>query len=291
MSSGNQNMPVSQLYGEQSVRSLTTGTLSGLGKHIYETLGGIGWTRQLPAENRKAIKNKGVDVIIHCAFNSRYSHTVNSDCLYAYLADNVLLTDELVSIPHQKFILLSTVAVYPRDPGPHLENEVINLDAVSGIYEITKLSSESIVRQHCSNYLILRCAGLLGKYARKNSLIRILDDESCTLTLSGDSRFYYVLHPDVSDFIQFAIKEDIRGIYNLSSTKDVSLAEIADLFGKKVNFGNFFYHLGTIDNSKITSIFPSFNKTSKEVIMQFVRERDLVGKSVCVSPARQVRCR
>ena len=49
---------------------LTTGTLSGLGKHIYENLGGIGLTRYLSTEDRERIKSRGADTIIHCAFNS-----------------------------------------------------------------------------------------------------------------------------------------------------------------------------------------------------------------------------
>ena len=252
------------------MRILTTGILSGLGKHIYEKFGGLGWTRQLSTEDREEIKHKGVDVIIHCAFNSRQS--VDSDSLYNYTADNVLLTEELVSLPHQKFIFISSVDVYPRREGLCSEDEVIDVNAVNGIYGITKLMSEAIVRQHCPDYLILRCVSLLGKYSRKNSLIRIIEDEPCTLTLSGDSRLNYILHSDVSDFIQFAIKNDVQGIYNVASTENVTLSAVSDMLDKQVNFGTYRYDVGNIDNSKISFIFPVFSRTSKEVINQFVRE-------------------
>jgi len=252
------------------MRVLTTGILSGLGKHIYEKFGGLGWTRQISTEDCEGIKRKGVDVIIHCAFNSRQS--VDSDSLYDYVADNLLLTEELVYIPHQKFIFISSVDVYPR-PGLRAENEVIDVNDASGIYGITKLMSEAIVRQHCSNHLILRCVALLGRYSRKNSLIRIIEDEPCALTLSGDSRFNYILHSDVSDFIRFAMKHDIRGIYNVSSSENVVLSAVADMLGKQVNFGAYPYDVGDIDNSKISSIFPVFKKTSKEVVTQFIEER------------------
>ncbi|MBI4529882.1 MAG: NAD(P)-dependent oxidoreductase [Candidatus Latescibacteria bacterium] len=253
------------------MRILITGTLSGLGKHLYETFGGIGWIRQTPATDREKIRRTGVDVLIHCAWNSRQS--VTSDCLYTYVADTVLLTEEVVRIPHQKFIFLSSVDVYPRRPGPCSEDEIIDLHAVGGVYGITKLMSEAIVRQHCPNHTILRCVSLLGKYARKNSLIRIIDDAPCTLTLSGDSRLNYVLYTDVADFLRFAMECDVRGIYNVSSTEHVTLSGVADMLGKHVNFGSYRYDVGDIDNSKISSIFPAFKKTSQEVIAQFVRER------------------
>lgn len=249
------------------MRILITGAMSGLGRHIYETLGGIPWTRELMAEDRERIKRGGVDVIIHCAFNSRQA--IDSDCLYDYLNDNVLLTKELTSIPHHKFIFISTVDVYPKRPGFHSENEIIDVNAVNGIYGLIKLMSEAVVKEHCSNHLILRCVTLLGKYSRKNSLIKMIEDSPCTLSLSGKSRFNYILHSDVSDFIQFAIKDDIYGTYNVSSSENIVLSKIADMLGKQINFGEYRYDVGDISNKKIVLIFPAFNKTSREVVKKF----------------------
>lgn len=112
----------------------------------------------------------------------------------------------------------------------------------------------------------------LGKYSRKNSLIRILEEKNCLLTLSGDSRFNYVLHSDILDFIKFSIKHDLKGIYNLASCENITLLEVAELFGKRVEFGKYHYDVGNINNDKISSIFRAFKKTSKEVILQFVEE-------------------
>lgn len=249
---------------------LTSGILSGLGKYIYENLGGIGLTRSLRTEERERIKNRGVDIIIHCAFNSQ--REVDSDSLYHYLEDNLLLTKELVSFPHKKFIYLSSVDVYPKGADLHSEDEIIDMDSISGIRGITKLMSESIVKNHCENYLILRSSAFLGKYSRKNSLIKIIEDKECTLTLSGSSIFSYVLHSDVLDFIKFSIDRDLRGIYNLASSENVTLLEVADMLGKKVKFGTYFYDVGNVDNSRISSVFPVFRKTSKEMITQFVKE-------------------
>jgi len=249
-------------------RVLTTGILSGLVKYIHENLGGIGLIRTTSPEDMEKIKNSGVDVIIHCAFNSRRG--INSNSLYYYLEDNVLLTEKLVSIPHKKFIFLSSVDVYPKGVGTHTEEEIIDMDSISGIYGITKLMSESIVKTHCGNYLILRGSTLLGKYSRKSSLIKIIEDDRCILTLSSDSRYNCVLHSDILDFIKFSIDHDLKGIYNLSSLENVTLLEVANTLGKKVKFGNYLYDVGNINNSKISYVFPVFKKTSKEIVTKFM---------------------
>jgi len=248
----------------------TTGINSGLGKYIYENLGGEGLDRDTSFEECEKIKKEGVDVIIHCAFNLRKN--IDSNSLYDYLEDNVFLTKNLLSIPHKKFIFISSLEVYPTNQNIHPEEEVINLDSLDNIYAVTKLMSETIVRNNCKNCLILRASGLLGKYSRKNSLIKIISEKKCSLTLSEKSEFNYVLHSDVLDFIKFAIKENLQGIYNMVSSQNITLLEIANMFNKKVNFGSYVYKTGQIDNNKIASVFPIFKKTSKEIVNKFRKE-------------------
>lgn len=251
------------------MKILTTGSLSGLGKYIFDQFGGIAWTRDISDTAKKKLKSKGVDIIIHCAFNS--SKSINSNNLYAYLSDNVLLTEELINIPHNKFVFISSVDVYPKDKKRHKEDEVIDVNEIDGVYGITKLMSESLVKNKCHNFLILRCTSLLGKYSRQNSLIKILKENNPTLTVRGNSVFNYILHSDISDFIAYALKQDLGGIYNVASSDNVTFSEVVEMLGEKVNFGAYYYNVGNIDNSKIVSILPTFKKTSKEVILEFRR--------------------
>jgi nucleoside-diphosphate-sugar epimerase len=253
------------------MRILTTGINSGIGKYIYEKLGGLALTRSTTLEEWKELKNKGADIIIHCAFNSQ--KTVNTQTLYQYLNDNVLLTKELALIPHKKFIFMSSIDVYPTNIGPHSEEEVLNIDLKLGMYGITKLMSEAIIKNFCNNYLILRASALLGKYSRKNSLIRMIEDKECKLTLSSNSIFNYVLYPDMLNFIKFSIDNDLKGIYNTVSAENITLSEIAYMLQKDISWGEYFYNCGEgeIDNKKSSSFFTPFKKTSKEVILQFIR--------------------
>lgn len=258
------------------MRFLITGARSGLGKHLLEFFDGIPLTRDISQQDFNNLKINGVDIIIHAAFNS--DQLVNTNNLYTYTKDNVLLTRELLNIPHQKFIYISTVDVYPKDQKKHRENEVIDISLVRGIYEITKLISESLVRQS-SNYLILRCATLIGKYSRKNSLIKIIEKKNPNLTLSPDSSFNYVQHHDVSNFIKLAIKKDLRGIYNLASSTNITLSQVAKLIKKNVRFGKHIYDVGKIDNSKAAALYSHFKKTSRQVVLEFIH-RMLISGSV-----------
>lgn len=250
---------------------LTTGVNSGFGRYAYENLGGLTLVRSTSHEQIEKYKKEGVDIIIHCAFNS--ARNVTGDTLSSYLQDNVFLTKELIAIPHRKFIFFSTVDVYPHNPVSHVEDEKISVDAVSGIYGVTKLMSESLVAYGCGNFLILRATALLGGYSRKNSLIRMIEEDKCSLTVSADSQFNYILYEDVLNFLQFAIKADLKGVYNLASSENVAMSEISEMLRKEVKFGSYRYDVGTINNEKASAIYPVFKKTSRAVALQFLEAR------------------
>ncbi|QQG40408.1 MAG: NAD-dependent epimerase/dehydratase family protein [Candidatus Levyibacteriota bacterium] len=238
---------------------LITGTSSGLGKYLYANLGGI-------SLNREKIQKNGAEIIIHCAFNSE-NNPKDSD---QYYNDNVLLTKRLTKIPHTKFIFVSSVDVYPKNSNRHTESEIIDMHNVESLYAKTKLLSEDLVKKNCPNFLILRCSALLGKDSRRNSLIKIIEEKKPTLTLSGDSISNYILHEDVLSFIKAASEKDLQGIYNLASSKNITLKQVTDLVKKKVTFGDYVYNVGNIDNSKTVSISKVFKKTSREIITEFV---------------------
>jgi len=253
------------------MKILITGNKSGLGKYLYENTGGVGLNRNTSREKREQIKREGVDIIIHCAFSS--NKEITSETLYPYFNDNVLLTKELISCQHKKFIFFSSVDIYPKNKIIHSEDEIIDINTIDGIYPVTKLISESIVKKYCQNYLILRGTAFLGKYSRENTLIKIIKNRNCILTVTGDSEFNYILHSDIADFLNFAIKKDLKGTYNLASSENITVRQIVKILARQVKFGKYHYCVGKINNNKIASIFPIFRKTSREVINQFIRQQ------------------
>ncbi len=248
---------------------LVTGNQSGLGKYISREFGASGLDQDLPEEERKRLLARGAEVIVHCAFSA--ARGVDTDLLGKYYQDNIRLTYEVASCPHKIFIYISSLDVYPKDGKIYSEDDQIPLDDIHGLYPLTKLISESIVRKYCPRHIILRPGALLGKDARPNSLTRIAFEENCALTLSGDSRFNYVLHRDIFDFIVFAIERKVTGVYNVAASESITLGDIARMLGKEVRFGTFHYDVGEFNTQKITSLFPRFRKTSREVIEEFLR--------------------
>lgn len=245
---------------------LITGANSGIGKYLYENFGGIGLTRKNGADILSS--GERFDSIIHCAYNS--SRNIDSENLYSYVSDTILLTEKLLQLPHKKFIFFSTVDIYPRTTRVHKENEVIALNEVGGMYAVTKLICESLIKNKAKNFLILRPTGLLGTYSKKGSLMKILFDEKPKITLTRDSEINCTLYADILAFIRLAIEKNIKGIYNIGSSRNITPQEAAELAKKNISYGKFKYQVGNYDISQAATIVPEFKKTSKDAIRLFL---------------------
>ena len=252
-------------------RVLVTGAASGLGRHCYEAFRAVPYTREtnhaLLLEEAKA---NPFDVIIHAAFNARPN--IDTKNLNAYLSDTTFLTQKLLTIPHKKFIFISSVDVYPKDDQAHHEDEVIRLNEVDGIYPISKLISENMVSASGNQPLILRPTAMLGPYAKPNSLMKILHHDCVSLTLASQSTFNYIRHDDVSDFIQHAIHHQLNGIFNVAASSDLQLGEVSKHFNKPATFGNYVYKTANADNHKISALFPCFKRTSMDNIKLYMND-------------------
>ena len=252
---------------------LISGASSGLGKYLHENLPSIPLTRETSKLDFERLKKSGVDLIIHCAANS--SKDITSENIYSYIEDNIELTRKLTNIPHKKFIFISTVDVYPDDGLVHSEEEVLNLEKAINLYAVSKIISESIIRNNSKNHLILRCCSLLGKYMRKNNLIKILDEENPKLSLDPNSEFSYILYSDILEIVKSSLKdqEKAKGTFNTVSSGHLKLSEVASLTNKNVTFGKFLYKAARVNNSKILEIFPEFKISSIEKLKKFISER------------------
>jgi nucleoside-diphosphate-sugar epimerase len=233
-------------------RILVTGAGSGLGKYIAQRLDCVALIR----DNRKEIltkyKTKPFDVIIHCAFNS--SKDVRG--YYDYVQDNIFLTKDLTLLPHHKFIFISSVDIYREEESS---------------YKTSKLMAESIVENLGSRSLILRCGAILGETMRKNTLLKIAEDEVPETSLSKESTFNYVLQEDILDFIGTAYQNNYNGIVDFVSAGNISLDKVAKLLKKDVEFGSYTYESPAIPNQELVTVFPKAALTSENNIQRFLR--------------------
>ena len=134
-----------------------------------------------------------------------------------------------------------------------------------------KKIAESIVRKRVENNLIIRPSAILGKGIRKNSLIKILEEEIPKLTLSEKSTFNYILQEDMLEFISKAITEDIAGEYDFTSSSNITLGDIARKYNKKF-CSEIMYQTHTPQIKDTYKVFPKLNKDSMQVIEEYMRK-------------------
>ena len=235
---------------------LVTGTKSGLGKYIYETLPN---TVGLSRENRKILikKNDCYDMIIHCAFNTKNAGKKDIDDYFDYVDDNILLTNDLVKLKHKKFVYMSSISVYDKIPTP---------------YNQTKLFAESIVQKISNKPLIIRCASLLGSAMRSNTITKIITEDNPRITLSKESTYNFVMHKDIVEFISKCYNNNVTGIFDFLASDFIRLEDIVKRLNREVNFGEYTFTTNKVDNKKLTGMFPEFNKSSWEALELFIEE-------------------
>ena len=249
---------------------LITGTGSGLGRYLHRRFGGTALTRETDVEALIEAEGEPFDAIIHCAVNATIGPA--PDAMQGYFNDNMLLTERLTRVAHRAFVYLSTVDVYAPTDEVHRDDETPSPDQAKGPYPVTKLVSEATVRSCAKSPLVLRPTAMLGHDARANSLIRILTEDDCDLTLAAESEFNYLLHHDVGDFIALALERGLCGVYNLASSGNVRLGELADHFGRSPRYGDFRYDVGRIDNAKVCELLPAFGRSSMATAEEFAKE-------------------
>ena len=193
--------------------------------------------------------HQSYDMIIHCAANVSHA-TWEDDLPYSYYYDKLFLTKYIVSIPHKRFVHISSIAAAP---GSHVVDE-----HKTSPYGVSKRISETIVKQHATDYQIIRPTGLLGKEMKTNTFQKIL--QGLDIVLSADSIMNYVLYDDVLDMIN----SDHRGIITLCADGSIDMQGVADLVGKDIKFGKIYFDI----NSNIFE--PSTKNTSAENIKRYI---------------------
>ena len=244
-------------------RILVSGTQSGLGASLLNWLGTDSLTRNDNPADLWA--RPAYDAIVHCAIDLTGD---NSDLI----TKNVALLRDVMRIPHRLFVQISSVDVYPNTEDKRRENDELSAIPEDGSYRAVKLACEIALGNTDKPTLVLRPTALLGKTARPNSLIKMMHDPNCRLTLNHKSIFNYVRHRQISEFIKVAIRNGHTGIFNIASTGNLRLDEIAAIVGARPEYGHYKYEVGDVDNSKAKAIFPEFSMTSAQTIAAFTKE-------------------
>jgi len=247
---------------------LVTGARSGLGHSVHRTLGGVAFLRGMSVDDPTIQAAAPFDAIIHCAVNA--AKEVSMRTAYAYMADNLLLTQQLVRIPHRKFVFVSTLAVYPPTGRAVREDEDIDLLPLAGPYAFTKLFSDLYVQEHARDPLILRTTTLLGPSIRANTVHRALTQKDCQLFLAPSARYNFVMHDEIIEFIVQAMDCGISGAFNIGSEGLIRLSRIVDQLGLSVRYGEYRYDIGPVDSRKAGALHPAFARPSWQTLNRYI---------------------
>jgi nucleoside-diphosphate-sugar epimerase len=182
--------------------------------------------------------------------------------------ENLLITNRLLKIPHNKFVYFSSADIYPKSGGPYDEDaELCNHEM--GPYAKMKLESEELVRNSGKNVLILRPTSMLGPSSRRNNLLRMLEDDPAPLTLTENSSINVILHQEVVEFVMRALKLDLSGVFNICSSENTSIGAIAKTFRKSPRWGEIHYSVSRLDNSRARTVLPELERTTGQSIGLF----------------------
>jgi len=148
-----------------------------------------------------------------------------------------------------KFIFLSSSHVYKSI------NKKINENfekKPSNIYGKYKLKSENYIRKHLKDFLILRVFNIYGPNQPKGYFFSDIQEKikSKEEILINNSYRDFIHVNEVSRFLNFSLKKDLKGIFNLGSGKSLSLQKIIKMISNKL---------------KVPCKITKYNKTDKIV--------------------------
>ncbi len=219
--------------------------------------------------NLKDFIDKTYDVIIYCASNTK---NLKNNQLIGYVYDNYELLREILNIKHKYLIYFSSVDVYPKFLEIYSEDQEIDIRDLSTPYGLFKLLSEELIKStQKNNYAILRPTMMISFESAKNNLKKIIEDEHPKLSVSEDSEYNVVLYSDVLKLVENFINTRQNGVFNIASSQNIKLSDLASKLNKKITWGEYLYKLKKIDTTKISLVSKIFCKTSEEVIFDLYK--------------------
>jgi nucleoside-diphosphate-sugar epimerase len=182
----------------------------------------------------KAFINKNkVSIFIRFAGLSRSSCEKNQKKCFRtnYEANRKIVN--FIKTKKIKFIFLSSSHVYKSI------NKKINENfekKPSNIYGKYKLKSENYIRKHLKDFLILRVFNIYGPNQPKGYFFSDIKEKiknKQKIFINNSFRDFVHVN-EVSRFIDFSLKKDLKGIFNLGSGKAYSLEKVIKMISNKL---------------------------------------------------------
>lgn len=177
------------------------------------------------SSNSSDMRGKEYDLVV-CAGVSAVKWKANQEP-EEDMAHIQSLLDNIAGVAAKRFVLISTVDVYPE---PHHVSESSPIDpAKADFYGKHRFFVEERIRELFPSHLVLRLPGLFGPGIKKNVIFDLLHDNALDYTHKDSVFQFYDLRRLWSD-IQIALEHNLR-LVNLATEPIVTHRIAKEAFG------------------------------------------------------------
>lgn len=204
--------------------------------------------------------------------------------------NDIKVINELINIIKtikcKKFILISTIDVYPYSSNKDNEDIVI-FDIENNAYGKNRLFLENFIKNNFDNYHIIRLPALFGHGLKKNVIYDLLNNNQIN-NIPVNSTFQWYNLEWLYDDIEIIVKNNIN-VCNLF-TEPIETKEILKFFEYPVNLYDhekiINYDLTTRYSNFFESKSESYIRTKEKVIegiISYINYQNIIKDNLCVS--------
>jgi nucleoside-diphosphate-sugar epimerase len=182
----------------------------------------------------ESVSKQRFDWVFFCAGNSKTYVTNESPtiCLKESVID---LYSYLRGLHYDKFILISSVTVYPSSLEKKSENIKISFDDLS-LYGAHKLLAEHYVKHYADSWLIARATGFFGPGLKKNLLFDLKNSRT-DIYLTKESQIDYMPITYFCEALTALAQSVDKEVVNLGSGCPIGVGDLL-----RMKPGHFVFH-------------------------------------------------
>lgn len=205
-------------------------------------------------KNYLKFKNTKCEILINANGNSKkYLAEENPSLDFELSVQSV--SSSLNDFIYKKYVFLSSSDVYSFNNFSQTDENTKILSDNLTKYGLHKYLSEILVKNMCSNWLILRLGGFIGKNMMKNPIFDMLNNSPLRLNLNSEFQFMNTntLAKVINDLLTQNVKNEV---FNVSGQNTVKLLDIYKMIKSKSIYK---------ENDPIININLDLNKIKKRL--------------------------
>ena len=220
-------------------------------------------------ENYSRHVHSKFDIVINANGNSR-RFWANENPIEDFSASTVSVYKSIFDFPCDVYIYISSPDVYENHANPKYANEDHEIDFKKLLpYGFHKYLSEIIVRKYTKNFLVLRCAMILGTNLKKGPIYDVIHKRP--LYISNLSRLQCVTTNEIAEIIKTIIKTKIKNeVINIGGIGTFDFAKIQKYYKRKITYSpQAEEQLYDMNVEKLKGLYPKL-KSSEEYVQEFL---------------------